>query len=235
MVLLNFLLAIIVDAFSEVKENTTEQTGLHTEVGQMIREKWRSVMSCFGRSQHIPDRRLGQLLKQWGGDDSDDEDNAGTVEKHLRLLDTNLTADELTGILQECLANAQGADYDAETGKKNVFGRRGKSGPPTQEEIALAAEYVVARFGTTEDEGEEESEDEEEAGESDNVPVNTATGERLYTEKALEKERDALAQALDRLSDVQRQLAEGQSKLMSGQSQLKSQHERLLDLMSGSK
>lgn len=32
MVLLNFLLAIIVDAFSEVKEQTHETTGIHTEV-----------------------------------------------------------------------------------------------------------------------------------------------------------------------------------------------------------
>eukprot|EP00873_Tetraselmis_striata_P015466 jgi/Tetstr1/435730/TSEL_024629.t1 len=233
MVLLNFLLAIIVDAFSEVKENTTEQTGLHTEVGQLLREKWRSVTSCFSRGQHIPDRRLGQLLKQWGGDE-DGENAADSQERHLRLLDTNLTSDDLTAILKECLSTS---DFqDAESGK-GVFGRRGKGGPPTEEEIALAAEYVVARFGTTEVEEEDGGEEEEGAGAGGDsaVPVNTATGERLYTEKALEKERDALAQALDRLSDVQRQLAEGQQKLMSGQGQLKQQHERLMDLMNGSK
>lgn len=237
MVLLNFLLAIIVDAFSEVKENTTEQTGLHTEVGQMIAEKWRSVMSCFGRGQHIPDRRLGQLLKQWGGDDDSDDDGYQPNEKHLRLLDTNLNAQELAAILKECLSNSDVADFDAETGKKKFFGfgKRGKTGAPTQEEITMAAEYVVSRFGTTEDDSQDDDSDSEREGPAGNVPINSATGERLYTEKALEKERDALAQALDRLSDVQRQLAEGQQKLMSGQSQLKSQHERLLDLMSSNK
>mmetsp|Transcript_27128 Transcript_27128/g.48350 ORF Transcript_27128/g.48350 Transcript_27128/m.48350 type:complete len:1606 (-) Transcript_27128:382-5199(-) len=233
MVLLNFLLAIIVDAFSEVKENTTEQTGLHTEVGQMLREKWRSVTSCFTRGQHIPDRRLGQLLKQWGGD-AEDEGAADSQERHLRLLDKTYTSDGLTDILKECLQSSEADFADAESGK-NMFGRKGKSGKPTEEEIALAAEYVVARFGTTEVEEEDNEEGGEGGGSDEAVPINTPAGERLYTEKALEKERDALAQALDRLSDVQRQLAEGQQKLMSGQGQLKQQHERLMDLMNSGK
>merc|ERR1712137_261476 len=117
-----------------------------------------------------------------------------------------------------------------------LFGMKKGGGAPTEDEIAMAAEYVVARFGQV---GGDDDEEEEEGGHEgagvESVPINSATGERLYTEKALEKERDALAQALDRLSDVQRQLAEGQQKLMSGQSQLKSQHERLLDLMSSNK
>uniref|UniRef100_A0A061RIA9 Polycystin cation channel family n=1 Tax=Tetraselmis sp. GSL018 TaxID=582737 RepID=A0A061RIA9_9CHLO len=237
MVLLNFLLAIIVDAFSEVKENTTEHTGMHTDLGQMLSEKWRSVTACFGRSQHISDRRLGQLLKQWGGADEDEDEGGEEKEKHIRLLDTNLTAEDLKRVLGQCLANSNEGDFDTETGRR-LFGGGGKAGLPTQEEISLAAEYVVTRFGTTEDEEEEEEEGEGgEEGEDGpgSAPVDGATGERLYAEKALEKERDALAQALDRLSDVQRQLAEGQQKLMSGQSQLKAQHERLLDLMSSSK
>eukprot|EP00192_Tetraselmis_astigmatica_P001702 CAMPEP_0117652658 /NCGR_PEP_ID=MMETSP0804-20121206/2750_1 /TAXON_ID=1074897 /ORGANISM="Tetraselmis astigmatica, Strain CCMP880" /LENGTH=1606 /DNA_ID=CAMNT_0005458731 /DNA_START=90 /DNA_END=4910 /DNA_ORIENTATION=+ len=238
MVLLNFLLAIIVDAFSEVKENTTEQTGIHTEVAQMVAEKWRSVTSCFGRGQHIPDRRLGQLLKQWGGDEEDEDDNAGSNEKHLRLLQTNLNSDDLTEILKECLAASSEADFDAESGKKGLFGKgKGKAGMPSEEEIAMAAEYVVARFGQSKEEDEEAEEEDggDEGAGTEAVPITSATGEHLYTEKALEKERDALAQALDRLSEVQRQLAEGQQKLMSGQSQLKGQHERLLDLMSSNK
>ena len=235
MVLLNFLLAIIVDAFSEVKENTTEQTGLHTEVGQMIAEKWRSVTACFGRGQHIPDRRLGQLLKQWGGDDDDSDNEDDDNEKHLRLLDTKFDADELASVLKDCLATSDN-DFDAESGKKGLFGMKKAGGAPTEDEIAMAAEYVVARFGQVGgDDDEEEDEGGHEGAGVESVPINSATGERLYTEKALEKERDALAQALDRLSDVQRQLAEGQQKLMSGQSQLKSQHERLLDLMSSNK
>lgn len=233
MVLLNFLLAIIVDAFSEVKENTTEQTGLHTEVGQMIAEKWRSVTACFGRSQHIPDRRLGQLLKQWGGDDDDGDDDSDDNEKRLHLLDAKLDADELAAILKECLASSEGDFESSDSGSKGLFGMKKKAGgPPTEEEIAMAAEYVVARFGQIGGDDEEDKEEENEGAGVESLPINSSTGERLYTEKALEKERDALAQALDRLSDVQRQLAEGQQKLMTGQSQLKSQHERLLDLMS---
>jgi len=57
MVLLNFLLAIIVDAFSEVKEQTHETVGIHTEMYQLGREKVHSMMSLI-RPNHISDTRV---------------------------------------------------------------------------------------------------------------------------------------------------------------------------------
>lgn len=66
MVLLNFLLAIIVDAFSEVKEQTQETVGIHTELYQLGREKVHSIMSLI-RPNYISDTRvsgLGALVLQ---------------------------------------------------------------------------------------------------------------------------------------------------------------------------
>ncbi len=71
MVLLNFLLAIIVDAFSEVKEKTEETVGIHTELFMMARDKYRSVMGSFSPN-YISDDKLGKLLKQWAGEDEKD-------------------------------------------------------------------------------------------------------------------------------------------------------------------
>ena len=71
MVLLNFLLAIIVDAFSVVKDNTSESTGLHEELGQMMREKWRAMLGRMLNIHFIPSNRLSALLKHWAGHDTD--------------------------------------------------------------------------------------------------------------------------------------------------------------------
>ena len=83
MVLLNFLLAIIVDAFSVVKDTTSESTGLHEELGQIVREKWRAMLGSILNVHYIPAHRIGALLKQWAGPDSDadalkDGDEANT-------------------------------------------------------------------------------------------------------------------------------------------------------------
>ena len=43
--------------------------GLHTELAQMVRERWRSALAGCFHTAYVPDRRLGQLLKQWGGDE----------------------------------------------------------------------------------------------------------------------------------------------------------------------
>ena len=71
-VLLNFLLAIIVDAFSVVKDNTSESTGLHEELAQMAREKWRAVLGRMLNVHYIPSSRLSTLLKHWAGSDLDE-------------------------------------------------------------------------------------------------------------------------------------------------------------------
>ena len=79
--------------------------GLHTEVGQMVREKWRSMLaSCCHGTSYVPDKRLGQLLQQWGGDDEEGvgqaEKEGGERERRLKVLGEDLTAEELKEVLQ---------------------------------------------------------------------------------------------------------------------------------------
>lgn len=107
LVLLNFLLAIIVDAFGDIKggagaragwsrackawlqkgtcgtrkrallsknngskqhfalpERTTETTGIHTELLQILRHLWSSALARFSPDA-ISDRELGRLLRWW--------------------------------------------------------------------------------------------------------------------------------------------------------------------------
>ncbi|KAK9819873.1 hypothetical protein WJX72_003501 [[Myrmecia] bisecta] len=224
MVLLNFLLAIIVDAFSEVKENTSETTGLHTEVGQMVREKWRSLTAGCLNSNYVPDKRLGQLLRQWGGEDDHEQSNKlaanrENAEKKLKVLGEEMTAEELKEVLQACLRDVPLTTADEEAGSKAAFCFKPKAPNKmaSEEELDKAAEYVVARFGI--DDEEEAEEGGEEAG-GGNI-----------TDAVLERERDQLAMALERLADVQRELADGQRNLMTGQRQLAEQQQRLVALI----
>lgn len=82
--------------------------GLHTEVGQMVREKWRSLLaSCCQGTSYVPDKRLGQLLEQWGGDEDEGvglaEKEGGDRERRLKVLGEDLTAEELKEVLQVSL------------------------------------------------------------------------------------------------------------------------------------
>lgn len=89
MVLLNFLLAIIVDAFSVVKDNTAESTGLHEELGQMMREKWRAMLGRMLNVHYIPSHRLSALLKHWAGSDLEEtktKPSDDKVQKKIKVL-----------------------------------------------------------------------------------------------------------------------------------------------------
>ncbi|GBF96992.1 polycystin cation channel family [Raphidocelis subcapitata] len=68
LVLLNFLLAIIVDAFAEVKERTHESTGIHTELARLAADYWRAVASRLpGGPPRAGRAKLEALLRGWGG------------------------------------------------------------------------------------------------------------------------------------------------------------------------
>lgn len=236
MVLLNFLLAIIVDAFSEIKEKTHETVGLHTELAQLLRDKWRSLVGR-ATNNYISDRKLGQLLKQWAGEDNEEDAAAGAGEegpKVVKVFDEDFDEATLFTVLARCKEDAhfQEPEEDEKDKKKGLLakclpGKKNKKALATDDEIKIAAHYIVDRFGVA---GAGAEEEEEEA----NAPA--ATGgeggaDGGMREAALEKERDQLAQALERLAEVQRELAEGQRSLMSGQKQLAEQQGRLVALM----
>ena len=53
---------------TQVKEKTSETVGIHTELYQLMRDKWRSLMGRCSKN-YISDAKLGLLLKQWAGED----------------------------------------------------------------------------------------------------------------------------------------------------------------------
>ncbi|DBA98130.1 TPA: hypothetical protein ACH3X1_014749 [Trebouxia sp. C0004] len=195
--------------------------GLHTEVGQMVREKWRSMLaSCCHGTSYVPDKRLGQLLQQWGGDDEERvgqaEKEGGERERRLKVLGEDLTAEELKEVLQACLRDAHPsgqAEGKRRGGLIGCFRPRHHSKLASEEELDKAAQYVVARFGAYDNEDDDE-EEKEGAEELEGKKKKEKGG---VNDALLEKERDQLANALERLADVQRELAEGQRSLMTGQ------------------
>uniref|UniRef100_A0A7S0NBN4 Polycystin cation channel PKD1/PKD2 domain-containing protein n=1 Tax=Chlamydomonas leiostraca TaxID=1034604 RepID=A0A7S0NBN4_9CHLO len=232
MVLLNFLLAIIVDAFSEVKEKTHETVGIHTELYQLLRDKWRSLLgSCS--ANYISDAKLGALLKQWAGDDEDEDKKAvqGDVSKLLTILNEDLDEEDLRNVLMECLKDAPGHDEAAKAAQPKGIMRflpQRRRVVASPQEVAQAAKYIVDRFGVPV-EAEEEVFGGMDAGAAGGGM--DAGGGMGLGGPAMDKERDQLAGALERLADVQRELAEGQRNLMSGQKQLAEQQAKLVTLM----
>ncbi|GIL44962.1 hypothetical protein Vafri_2402 [Volvox africanus] len=239
MVLLNFLLAIIVDAFSEVKEKTQETVGIHTELFTLLRDKWRSLMGACSPN-YISDSKLGALLRQWGGGEDEDEgDNNNQADKRklLTILNEDVDEDTLAEVLKECLRDAPPEDLKARRSfAARLFRRRQVA---TEGEIRLAAHYIMDRFGTVpdDDDDDDDDDDEEVAGPEPPAPIPAAGAVAVGSvppggrEAVLEKERDQLAQALERLAEVQRELAEGQRNLMNGQKQLAEQQSKLVQLM----
>ncbi len=55
--MLNFLLAIIVDAFSEVKEQTQEGAHVPIELLHLFKDKWQSLRNLFN-PKHISDHKV---------------------------------------------------------------------------------------------------------------------------------------------------------------------------------
>ncbi|GMH41042.1 hypothetical protein BSKO_08952 [Bryopsis sp. KO-2023] len=234
MVLLNFLLAIIVDAFSEVKENTSDMTGMHTELAQMIKVKWQNFRGWLTNKNHVPESKMGQMLKLWAGDSSEEEPLIKTEifdEKKLKILGEEIDTEALKEILNQCLVDVPPPSM---TRSLLSFGRvKPTHEVPTQMELNRAAEYVIERFGHLpgEDEDEDGEDGEGEGEEKEGKSSSKIDGLSDETAEQLELEREKLARALERLAEVQRELAEGQRNIMVGQKQLVQQQGKLVNLL----
>ncbi|GLC33126.1 hypothetical protein PLESTB_000367500 [Pleodorina starrii] len=240
MVLLNFLLAIIVDAFSEVKEKTQETVGIHTELFTLLRDKWRSLLGRCS-ANYISDAKLGDLLRQWAGEEDEDDgdkDAAADKRKLLTILNEDMDEETLREIFKECLRDAPDGTDKAKAASGGLMARLFRRGggvgsggvEATEEELVQAAHYIIERFGAVPDDEDDEDDVGQEAP-APPPPAPVATSLAAGREAVLEKERDQLAQALERLAEVQRELAEGQRNLMTGQKQLAEQQSKLVQLM----
>ena len=85
----------------QVKEKTHETIGVHTELYQLFSDKWRSLLGRCS-SNYISDAKLGQLLKQWAGED-DKQENKGETEDMSKLLTVLNEVTEMGPRALECL------------------------------------------------------------------------------------------------------------------------------------
>jgi hypothetical protein len=59
--------------------------GIHTELFMLLRDKWRSLLGRCSPN-YISDKKLGDLLRQWAGEeDEGDANNAGAADKRKLL------------------------------------------------------------------------------------------------------------------------------------------------------
>ena len=207
MIMFNFLLAIICDAFGEVKANASESVGVHVELGPMLADSWKSAFRSFYKN-HVPEARVRKQLRIWAGQEesSDSEDE---LEEHddvrvFKYDDTKeLDAAGLRRVLRRCVVET----YQRSAEAKFLLGgsrNRNRDALATAEEIEAAADMLLAQVGDV----AEPAEDEDEAP----------------------SEIEALQTSLEKLLKAQQKLVEGQVKVIEGQARMADRQERLSDL-----
>ena len=207
MIMFNFLLAIICDAFGEVKANASESVGVHVELGPMLADSWKSAFRSFYKN-HVPEARVRKQLRIWAGQEesSDSEDE---LEEHddvrvFKYDDTKeLDAAGLRRVLRRCVVET----YQRSAEAKFLLGgsrNRNRDALATAEEIEAAADMLLAQVGDVAEPAEDEDE-----GPS---------------------EIEALQTSLEKLLKAQQKLVEGQVKVIEGQARMADRQERLSDL-----
>ena len=78
LVLLNFLLAIIVDAFCAVKEATKETTGIHVELARLLGDRWRRLTGAWS-GRYVGAATLDAIMREWGGVQEEEEEKAAAA------------------------------------------------------------------------------------------------------------------------------------------------------------
>ena len=234
MILFNFLLAIICDAFGEVKANASESVSVVTELMPMLADTWRTVMKNMrlGYRDHIPEARVRRQLRIWKGEDPDieeEEEFEEEEEKVFKYSDSKeLDIAGLKRVLRRCVIETYQRNdskfllrpsekekkiddiaasiAEGEQSSKTGMFSRGKRRDPlaTAEEIEAAAEMLMEQVGE-EPGGDEDEED----GPS---------------------EVEQLQEALEKLLKAQQKLVEGQVKVIEGQAKMAERQDRLSDL-----
>mmetsp|Transcript_10216 Transcript_10216/g.33452 ORF Transcript_10216/g.33452 Transcript_10216/m.33452 type:complete len:1592 (+) Transcript_10216:74-4849(+) len=233
MIMLNFLLAIICDAFSEVKGEASETTGMHTEVAELGREAWRTAMKPMLFPKHIPARRIRHQLAEWLGKDPLEEEQGDDVwhepQRIVKVDEEELDKERLKRILR---------------GLSRASLRKAAETRLTEEAKRLKAD-------------EEEDEDEEESRlgklmasfKKISKPAVKAAGDtpigirlteediemaaELILETCGEDKEDEEEEDADDLSELLRRVIDGQQDVLSGQRELQTQHNAIIASMSG--
>lgn len=164
MILLNFVLAIIVDAYSEIKEESKETTGILEEIGEIFADTFkRNMRRCGMFQEYIPNNKIRQMLEAWKKGVSleqieeeeknkKDDDTFVPTEKKIKIGDQEVTVDELSEMLRNRIAD-NSLDRSSLTSRKKQ---------PASEVVRRAAQTIVDRFGSDLDLGDDDDDEEDE-------------------------------------------------------------------------
>jgi len=220
MILLNFLLAIIVDAYAEIKEEAHETVSVPAEVVPMLKEKWRSSLkNKYWYTNHIPEERIRRSLKVLAGRGDEESDSEESIEfdinpeKVLKVGDEDIDKETLRRVLQHCVAYAEErTDHNddkagAATKSGGLFGGMfGGGGAQAQQmfsalDINGAVDMLISQHGEVKPKDDDEDVDDEEDAD------------------------------VKELMERMQELIKGQDDLMRGQRKLEELEERLLKVM----
>jgi len=166
LVLLNFLLAIIVDAFSEVKSRTGDTIGVPAEITRIAVDKARTAMRLCGK-QYVNDQEARDVLKavykarKAADEDAEqkpgllDEHEAKEQEKTIPIGNKHISSMALANLLYTIL-DPVGDDEEVGSGKPAASVTVTKQGLCGKSEVTAdldeVADALLDRFGEYKDE-----------------------------------------------------------------------------------
>jgi len=220
LILLNFLLAIICDAFSEIKEEAADTSTVVEDLRPLVAEAFRSMAATVRKVGYVDENTMRKQLKLWssiisGGDGEEvkeDLDNEfEQVEKKRMIVvneDIKLDSDELKTVLRRTLKEV--VSMQDKDGAKQAFK------VSTEGKLDRVTDMLMDQLGANEEieqEAEEEAEEEAEDGDAklleamhgltQNLERMQKTGserhfELLVRQKRLAEMHDTLLSTLDK-------------------------------------
>ena len=175
MILLNFLLAIIVDAFSEVKATLSNEKSMYAEISHIFKEKYIALGAATwarGDKEFVTEDRVETQLRKWAKASKEIEDEEEEVkeeevkaDKIFKVGDEEIDKEELEEIIARAVYYSQGkfnlwsvkGDIDEDKDLKNpeldAKGRfaaalkKQKRPMPTAEDVSEAADMIMENAG----------------------------------------------------------------------------------------
>lgn len=174
MILLNFLIAIIVDAFSEVKATLSNEKSMYEEIGHIFKQKYIALGARFwakGNEEYVTEDKVETQLRKWAkasaameDEDEEEEVEESEAEKVFKVGDEEITKEELEEVIARAITYSQGkfnlwnvkGDIDLDEDFKNPdldesgrqALRRQRRPLPTAEDVSKAAEMIMEKAGT---------------------------------------------------------------------------------------
>ena len=218
MILFNFLLAIICDAFGEVKANAAESVSVVTELVPMLRDSWRTMFKGWLYKNHVPEARVRRQLRIWKGENPDEEEEEAfdeDAEPVFKYGEKELDIAGLKRVLRRSVIETYQKTNDSKfllTTRVGNFGKgKKKETLATADEIDRAARMLMDQVGQEpDDEGEDDA---------------------MSEVDRLQQSLTDLLRAQERLITNQVKVIEGQARMAERQDRLSSLEEKILGVL----